>query len=99
MVIAFEDPDDAQEVAKLLESTFPYRAVVSRIETSALRQYCASSGPHTRLQIEATGSMFLPPRTTLRELDVERYNKLRRGYGYRYESADINQRTNNPNLN
>lgn len=74
-IIAFEDPEDAQRYAGLLEATMDHSASVVPISPSELLEFCMASGYHCRL--EYPGSPIVPPYYNVDVTDWERSLRLR----------------------
>ena len=74
-IIAFEDAEDAQRYAGLLEATMEHPSSVVPINPSELLEFCRASGYHCRL--ERPGSQFMPPYYNVDVTDWERSLRLR----------------------
>lgn len=76
-IVAFENQDDAQRYATLLEATMDHEPTVWPIEWGELLEFCNSSGYRCRL--EPAGSLLIPPDYNVALTDWEKSLKLRRG--------------------
>lgn len=76
-IIGFEDAEDAQRYAGLLEATMEHPSSVVPINPSELLEFCRASGYHCRL--ERPGSQFMPPYYNVDVTDWERSLRLRSG--------------------
>lgn len=74
-IIAFEDAEDAQRYAALLEAAMDHPASVVPISPSELLEFCKANGYHCRL--EEPGSPIMPPYYNVDVTDWERSLRLR----------------------
>lgn len=76
-IIAFEDAEDAERYAGLLEATMDHLPSVCPIDPHELLEFCVESGYSCRL--EARGSLLIPPDYNVGVTDWERSLRLREG--------------------
>lgn len=76
-IIAFEDAEDAERYAGLLEATMEHVPHVSPINVQELLDFCEDSGYKCRL--EPRGTLLLPPDYNIGMTDWERSLRLREG--------------------
>ena len=75
IIIAFEDAEDAQRYAGLLEASMDHPASIVPINPSELLEFCQTSGYDCRL--EQPGSQLMPPYHNVDITDWERSLRLR----------------------
>lgn len=77
-VVAFETEIDAERFATLLEAVIPYAPTIFPISWADITQWCEEND--TRLRLEASGSLLIPPETSIAgDSDWERALRLQRG--------------------
>lgn len=77
-IIAFEDEEDAQRYAGLLEATMDHLPNVCSIPPQELLHFCMDAGYSCRL--EQKGSLLIPPDFNVGVTDWERSLRLREGH-------------------
>jgi hypothetical protein len=85
-IIAFENEDDAERYAGLLEATMDHVPHVCPIEAKELLDFCVESGYCCRLEVG--GSLLIPPDFNVGMTDWERSLRLREGLGWSVLDSD-----------